>query len=284
MSTTRGGRRKPAHNPRTREASAERGRAAQGGKKQPAVDVHVADGTRLQKVMAQAGVGSRRACEELIAQGRVSVDGQQVTELGVRVDPKTQAIEVDGMRIHVDDSKVTVVLNKPAGVVTTMELQESEGRPTVAEYVYNRSERFFHVGRLDTDSEGVLLLTNDGEMAHRLTHPSYEVTKRYLVQVEGRIPQGAAKRLLAGVELEDGVTKLDSYRFIDYNGTDSQVEVTLHSGHNRIVRRMFAAVGFPVNRLVRTQFGPIRLDTIRPGSTRVLSNTEVGQLLSLVGL
>ncbi|GAA2249064.1 pseudouridine synthase [Rarobacter faecitabidus] len=301
MSTPRGGRRKPArHEPTRRNDRAQQGRGGTGGapsrggqrsgqegsssKRQPKVDVHVPDGIRLQKVLASAGVASRRACEELIADGRVSVDGHVVTELGVRVDPLKQAIEVDGMRIHMDDSKVTVVLNKPWGVVSTMALQDSEGRPTVAEYVYNRSERFFHVGRLDTDSEGLLLLTNDGEMANRLTHPSYEVEKRYLVQVDGRITQAASRKLLAGITLDDGPAALDSYRFIDFDGKESQVEVTLHEGRNRIVRRMFEHVGFPVTRLVRTQFGPIRLDTIRPGSTRVLSNTEVGQLLALVGL
>lgn len=313
MSTSRGGRRKPAQHPRTRAGGAKdgagrpgsdrqgaarqsgsRGGADQGGERggskqrghsrAPHVDVHVADGIRLQKVLAGAGVGSRRACEELIADGRVTVDGQVVTELGVRVDPVRQAIEVDGMRIHLDETKVTVALNKPAGVVSTMALEDPEGRPTVAEYVYNRSERFFHVGRLDTDSEGLLLLTNDGELAHRLTHPSYEVLKTYLVQVDGSITKNAGKQLLAGITLEDGPAVLDSYRFIDYNGKESQIEVTLHEGRNRIVRRMFAHVGFPVTRLVRTQFGTIRLDTIRPGSTRVLSKTEVGQLLKLVGL
>ncbi len=286
MSTTRGGRRKPAHHAPTRQGrtSADGSQSQQRKKSQPTVDVHVADGIRLQKVLASAGVASRRACEELIADGRVEVDGQIVMELGVRVDPNKQVILVDGMRVHTDESKVTVALNKPAGVVSTMALEEPEGRPTVAEYVYNRSERFFHVGRLDTDSEGLLLLTNDGELAHRLTHPSYQVMKTYLVQVRGNITQGAGKKLLAGITLDDGPAKLDSYRFIDFNGKESQVEVRLHEGRNRIVRRMFEHVGFPVTRLVRTQFGPIRIDTIRPGSTRVLSNTEVGQLMGLVGL
>src|SRR5690606_8017348 len=152
---------------------------------QPAVDVHVEGGVRLQKVLAQAGLGSRRACEELIATGHVEVDGQIVTELGVRVDPATAVVHVDGLRIQLDQEKVTLALNKPLGVVSTMD--DPKGRPTVADLVRNRDERLFHVGRLDADSEGLLLLTNDGELANRLSHPRYGIAKTYLVTVEGEV-------------------------------------------------------------------------------------------------
>src|SRR5699024_467420 len=169
-------------------------------------DRHDPAGVRLQKVLAHAGLGSRRACEVLIAAGRVSVDGTVVTELGTRVDPAAVAIHVDGLRVQLDDSLVTLALNKPRGVVTTM--HDEKGRPDLREFVGERAERLFHVGRLDADTEGLLLLTNDGELAHRLAHPSYEVSKTYVATVQGRVPRGLGKRLLAGVELEDGPVRL----------------------------------------------------------------------------
>ena len=244
--------------------------------------MHVPDGVRLQKVLAGAGLGSRRACEELIARGRVEVDGQVVRELGVRIDPQRAVVHVDGLRVQLDTSLVTLALNKPVGVVSTM--HDPEGRPSLDRYVAHRTERLFHVGRLDAESEGLLLLTNDGELAHRLAHPRYEVAKTYLVEVTGRVKPAHGKDLLAGVELEDGPARLDEFRVVDQTPNQALVEVRLHEGRNRIVRRMFDEVGLPVTRLVRTRIGPIRLGDLRPGRTRVLGRTELGTLMKAVEL
>jgi 23S rRNA pseudouridine2605 synthase len=245
-------------------------------------DVHDPAGVRLQKVLAGAGLGSRRACEELIAAGRVSVDGVQVRELGVRVDPVHAVLHVDGERVVLDTGMVTVALNKPLGVVCSM--HDEQGRPDLAPFVANRPERLFHVGRLDEETEGLLLLTNDGTLTNRLTHPSHGVVKTYLVEVEGRATPGLGKKLLAGIELEDGPATVDRFNLVQTTGWASLIEVDLHSGRNRVVRRMLAEAGFPVTRLVRTKFGPIRLGELRPGRTRVLSNTEVGSLMTAAGL
>ena len=249
----------------------------------PQSDLHDQDGIRLQKVMASAGVASRRVCEEMISEGRVEVDGQVVTELGVRVDPKTAVIHVDGLRIQLDENMVYMVFNKPKGVVSTME--DPDGRPCISDFVRNsHGERLFHVGRLDVSTEGLLLLTNDGELANRLTHPSYEVPKTYLVQVRGPFPQGIGAELKAGVELEDGIASVDSFKLVDSTPGHVLIEVVLHSGKNRIVRRLFDAVGFPVLRLVRVKVGPIGLGDQRQGSIRNLGRQEVGHLLASVGL
>ncbi|MET1087679.1 MAG: pseudouridine synthase [Arthrobacter sp.] len=249
----------------------------------PQSELHDADGVRLQKVMASAGVASRRVCEEMIAEGRVEVDGQVVTELGVRVDPKTAVIHVDGIRIQLDENMVYMVFNKPKGVVSTME--DPEGRPCISDFLRSQhGERLFHVGRLDVATEGLLLLTNDGELANRLTHPSYEVPKTYLVQVRGPFPQGIGAQLKQGVELEDGHANVDSFRLVDSTPGHVLIEVVLHSGKNRIVRRLFDAVGFPVLRLVRVKVGPIGLGDQRQGSIRNLGKQEVGHLLASVGL
>ncbi|WP_127129109.1 pseudouridine synthase [Georgenia sp. SYP-B2076] len=245
-------------------------------------DVHVPGGVRLQKVLASAGLGSRRACEDIISTGRVTVDGQVVRELGVRVDPATAVIHVDGMRVQLDDSMVTVALNKPAGVVSTMD--DPDGRPSLAQYVADRPERLFHVGRLDAETEGLLLLTNDGELAHRLTHPSYEVLKTYLATVEGRVPRGMAQQLKKGIELEDGPVQVHSFTVKETAPDQTLVEIVLHEGRNHIVRRLFEEVGFPVTRLVRTRIGPIVLGNLRPGRTRVISGTELGTLMRDVGM
>jgi len=246
------------------------------------IDVHDPEGVRLQKVLAAAGMGSRRACEELIASGRVTVDGNPVLELGVRVDPISSVIHVDGMRVQLDSSLITIALNKPKGVVSTM--HDPEGRPSIGQFVANRDERLFHVGRLDADTEGLILLTNDGDLANRLSHPSHGVAKTYLAHLDGRVPQSLAGKLLRGVELEDGPVTLDRYQIIQLTPQASLVEVTLHEGRNRVVRRLFDEVGFPVSRLVRTAIGPIRLGDLKPGRTRVLSKTEVGSLMTQAGM
>ena len=193
-------------------------------------------------------------------------------------------VTIDGRPIGKDAGHVYIALNKPRGVVSTME--DPEGRPCISDYLKstNKHERLFHVGRLDTNTEGLLLLTNDGELANRLTHPSYEVPKTYLVQVRGPMAHGVGAQMREGLELEDGFAKVDSFRLVDSTPGHILVEVVLHSGRNRIVRRMFDAVGHPVERLVRTQMGPIRLNDQRQGSIRVLGRHEVGHLMAVVGL
>ena len=264
-----------------------RERATKGGQDDP----HIASGQRLQKVLAHAGVASRRACEQLIADGRVSVDGITVTEAGVRVDPLTQEIRVDGSRILTNPELITLMLHKPAGVVTTME--DPEGRPTVAQYGRDYlaehpelpdSLRLVHVGRLDTETEGLLLLSNDGELSHRLMHPSFEIAKTYVAIVEGQVEPWVPRKLRRGIELEDGEAKADRVTVKDSGPRGSIVEITLHSGKNRIVRRMLDAVGHPVTRLARTRLGPLRLGSLRPGETRPLSGEEIAALQQEVGL
>ncbi|MCR6703467.1 MAG: rRNA pseudouridine synthase [Cellulomonas sp.] len=249
---------------------------------EPTVDVHDPEGIRLQKLLASAGLGSRRACETLIASGRVEVDGQVVAELGVRVDPKKSVVLVDGMRVQLDSSHVTIALNKPKGVVSTM--HDEQGRPSVAQYVSDRTERLFHVGRLDADTEGLLLLTSDGELANHLSHPSNGVPKTYLAEVQGRLTPATAQRLQRGIELEDGPAKADKVTIVQSLSHLSLVELTLHEGRNRIVRRMLEEVGHPVTKLVRTRIGPIRLGDLKQGRTRVLSQVEIGSLMSQAGM
>ncbi|MFD5435182.1 pseudouridine synthase [Kitasatospora sp. NPDC127067] len=239
------------------------------------------EGERLQKVLARAGVGSRRACEELIEQGRVEVNGKRVTEQGKRVDPQKDEIKVDGLTVATQ-SYLFFALNKPAGVVSTME--DPDGRQCLGDYVTNRETRLFHVGRLDTETEGIILLTNHGELAHRLTHPRYGVTKTYLAAIQGPIPRDLGKQLAQGVELEDGYARADSFKVISNVGKNYLVEVTLHEGRKHIVRRMLAEAGFPVEKLVRTHFGPIALGDQKSGWLRRLTNPEVGQLMREVGL
>ena len=248
----------------------------------PQPDVHDPDGVRLQKVLAQAGYGSRRACEVLIEAGRVEVDGVLVRELGLRIDPRRQVVHVDGMRVQLDETLVYLALNKPLGVVSTMD--DPQGRPSLGEYVANRQERLFHVGRLDIDTEGLILLTNDGDLAHRLAHPSYEVPKTYLAEVAGPVARDLGKRLRAGIELEDGVVRVDSFRVVDARPGKALVELVLHEGRNHVVRRVLAVAGHPVEQLVRTQIGPIRLGDLRSGRTRILNRAEVGSLMASVGL
>ncbi len=225
---------------------------------------------RLQKILAQAGLGSRRACEVLIADGRVRVNGQVAT-LGDRADPEVDEVEVDGAVVGVRPGLVHYLLNKPAGVVTTA--SDPQGRATVVGLV-PPEPRVFPVGRLDADTEGLLLLTNDGDLAHRLTHPSFGVDKEYLVEVEGRPGRGVVRRLRDGVELEDGVTAPAKVSAVG----DHLLRITIHEGRNRQVRRMCAAVGHPVRRLVRVRIGPISDRRLGPGEWRPLRQDEVRAL------
>jgi len=225
--------------------------------------------------LARAGYGSRRACEELIEEGRVTVDGD-VAELGRRVDTKTQRVEVDGVPVAADPDLVYYLLNKPAGVVTTA--SDPQGRPTVVELVPD-APRVFSVGRLDAQTEGLLLLTNDGDLAHRLTHPSFGIDKEYLVEVEGEQSPAAIRRLRRGVELEDGVTAPAKVSLL---GTRT-LRITIHEGRNRQVRRMCEAVGHPVLRLVRTRVGPLVDRRLKPGHWRPLSAVEIQRLQAIGG-
>jgi 23S rRNA pseudouridine2605 synthase len=241
-----------------------------------------AEGIRLQKVLAAAGVGSRRACEELISAGRVSVDGELVTEMGRRVDPDSAVIRVDDMRVTTSTDRLYLALNKPKGMVST--LSDPEGRPCVGDLVAERRDRLFSVGRLDAETTGLLLLTNDGELAHRLTHPSFGVEKTYLAEVAGPIPRDVGKRLREGVLLDDGPVKVDRFRVVDSIGSKVLLELVLHEGRKHVVRRLLSEVGHPVLSLVRVAVGPVQLGAQRPGKLRPLTSQEIAKLYAAVGL
>ena len=248
----------------------------------PSSPVHQPEGIRLQKVLAQAGLGSRRACEDLIAQGKVRVDGIIVRDQGVRVFPRTAQIEVAGKRIAVDRELLTVALHKPKGVVCTM--SDPEGRADLNPYVKDFEERLFHVGRLDVDTTGLLLLTNDGELANRLAHPAHGVLKTYVAKVQGHVPASIVSRLRKGIKLEDGLIKVSRCKILHESPEFSVVEVEIGEGRNRIVRRMFDAVGYPVIDLARTRFGPIALGQLARGAVRELTPEEMGTLMKATGL
>lgn len=254
------------------------------GSSGPAHDPFAPEGVRLQKVLAAAGVASRRVSEQYITEGRVRVNGEVVKELGRRIDPETDHVEVNGTAVQLDTTKRYVVLNKPVGVVSTM--SDERGRPDLTQYTKDYEERLFNVGRLDAETSGLLILTNDGDLAHVLAHPSFGVTKTYIAKVRGKVTAQAIQKLVHGVELDDGVIAADKARLLDTRSTGngeetSIVEITLHSGKNRIVRRMLAAVGHPVQELVRRQFGPVNLGTLRAGHTRDLTKVELGELLTI---
>ena len=239
------------------------------------------DGVRLQKVLASAGVASRRVSEDLITSGRVRVNGKVVTELGRRVHPDTDQVAVDNVAVQLDTTRRYVILNKPVGVVSSM--QDESGRPDLREFTDQFEERLFNVGRLDAQTSGLLILTNDGDLAHVLAHPSFGVMKTYIAKVEGRVSAQTIGKLQSGIELEDGHIAADKARILASPPGDgfSMVELTLHSGRNRIVRRMMDAVGHPVVDLVRRQFGPLNLGTLRIGAVRDLTREELGQLLTV---
>ncbi|MGC4155133.1 MAG: pseudouridine synthase [Propionicimonas sp.] len=241
-----------------------------------------AEGVRLQKVLARAGVASRRASEDLIARGRVEVNGQVVTEFGTRVDPVRDVIRVDGARIPPEHRNAYLVLNKPRGILSAM--ADDRGRQTLADLVPRRSERLFHVGRLDADTEGLILLTNDGEFAQRMSHPSHEVRKTYIAVVQGSLDHRTLARLRRGITLEDGPIVPDKVRIVARETRQTMVEITLHSGRNRIVRRIFDELGHPVLRLSRTAIGPVRLGNLKSGEHRDLTREELGALLDAVKL
>ncbi|MFI5845661.1 pseudouridine synthase [Catenuloplanes sp. NPDC051500] len=234
---------------------------------------------RLQKIMAAAGVGSRRACETLIIRGKVTVDGR-LAQVGDRANPATSVIMVNGERIVSDTTLVYIAMNKPRDVISTM--ADEKGRTAISDFLGRVEQRVYHVGRLDQDSEGLLLLTNDGTLAHKLTHPSYGVQKTYLCEVAGPLPRAVGRRLLSGVELEDGPVKVDTFKLVDTLGKTAQIEITLHEGRKHIVRRLMDEVGHPVSRLIRTQIGPIKLGDLRTGRTRRLNAGEIASLFAAV--
>jgi 23S rRNA pseudouridine2605 synthase len=239
-----------------------------------------AAGVRLQKVLAAAGIASRRASEVLISEGRVEVNSEVVLEQGRRVDPERDVIRVDGSRIPPPRRRRYLVLNKPRGVVATM--NDPEGRPTVADLVAERkNERLFHVGRLDTDTEGLLILTNDGDFAYRLAHPSFQVPKTYIAEVAGVVGEQALRRLRRGITLEDGPVQPTSVKIVSTADDKTLLKITIQEGRNRIVRRTMEAVGHPVRRLSRIGIGPVRLGNLKVGEYRELTREELGGLLDL---
>ena len=241
---------------------------------------------RLQKHLAQSGVASRRRCEELMLAGLVEVDGEVVTRLGTKIDPATAVVRVEGRRLPPISPHVYLVLNKPRGVVSTM--SDPEGRRTLSDLVADRPERLFHVGRLDTDTSGLILLTNDGEFAHRMAHPSYEVDKTYVAEVDGAVSKETLARLRKGVTLEDGPVAVSRVSVVSHGQGGAKgrtiVELVIHEGRNRIVRRLLDHVGHPVKRLTRTAFGPVRLGSLKTGDLRELSSAELGGLLDAAEL
>lgn len=237
---------------------------------------------RLQKLLAQSGVASRRKCEELMLDGLVEVDGEVVTRLGTKVDPRTAVIRVDGRRLPPVSDHVYLALNKPRGVVSTM--SDPEGRRSLGDLVAERPERLFHVGRLDTDTDGLILLTNDGDFAQRLAHPSYEVDKTYVAEVAGVPERATLQQLRDGVELDDGPVQVSQVRIVTSQPDKAVVELVIHEGRNRIVRRLLEHVGHPVRRLTRTAIGPVVLQRLRRGELRELTTEELGALLEAGGL
>lgn len=234
---------------------------------------------RLQKVLANAGVASRRAAESMIVNGRVRVDGTIVYELGTKVDPSTAEIMVDNRIIQLDPGKRYVLLNKPVGIVSS--LKDEQGKPDLRVFTDQWEDRLYNVGRLDSDTSGLLLLTNDGELSHIMSHPSFEVQKTYIAKVHGRIKNADIQRLYDGIELEDGIIAVDRARVLpDQQVTTSIIELTIHSGRNRIVRRMLKEAGFPVQDLARVSFGPLWLGSLPVGQMRELKQDEISLLLS----
>jgi 23S rRNA pseudouridine2605 synthase len=237
---------------------------------------------RLQKLLAQSGVASRRKCEELMLDGEVEVDGEVVTRLGTKVDPRTAVVRVSGKRLPPVSPHVYLVLNKPRGVVSTM--SDPQGRRTLGDLVADRPERLFHVGRLDTDTEGLILLTNDGDFAQRVAHPSYELEKTYVAEVAGTVERATVRQLRDGVVLEDGPVEVHGCKVVSTTADRSIVELTIHEGRNRIVRRLLEQVGHPVRRLTRTTIGPVQLRGLKVGALRELTRDELGSLLDAARL
>ena len=238
---------------------------------------------RLNKIIADAGISSRRAADQLILDGRVTVDGSVVIELGGKYDPEINEIKVDGESLSISKSKTYLAFHKPAGIISTM--SDPEGRANLGDYFKDRRDRLYHVGRLDKDSEGIILLTNDGDLAHRATHPSYGLEKRYLVEIEGEFNKQMSDQLLQGVRLEDGLAramKVVHARAVSKN--HHWVEITIHEGRYHIIRRLIESLGLRVLRLIRLDFGPINLGDMKAGRHRVLNSQELTNLFTVLKL
>ena len=233
---------------------------------------------RLNKIIAEAGITSRRGADELIIDGRVSVDGFIVRELGAKYDPELVKVMVDGETITRSLTKNYVVLHKPKGVLSTM--FDPEGRPSLADFIDLRTERLFHVGRLDKDSEGLILLTNDGDLTFRATHPSFGLEKTYIIEFDGNLPVGVDKVLLKGIELEDGMGRVLTFKQL----SPQWIEVSIHEGRYHIIRRLMEAVDVRVLRLIRTKFGPISLGDTPEGRWRDLNSGELVSLQKALNL
>ena len=239
--------------------------------------------TRLNKIIADAGVASRRAADQLILDGRVSVDGQIIIELGGKYDPEISDIKVNGESLKINKSKTYLAFHKPAGIISTM--SDPEGRANLGDYFADRKDRLYHVGRLDKDSEGLILLTNDGDLAHRATHPSYGLEKKYLVEIEGEFNKQLSDQLLQGVRLEDGLAR--AIKVVHARAASKNhhwVEITIHEGRYHIIRRLIESLGLKVLRLIRLDFGPINLGEMRPGRHRVLNSQELTNLFTLLSI
>ncbi len=236
---------------------------------------------RLQKVLASAGLGSRRQCEELILAGRVTVNGRKIERMGVRVDPAVDLVEVDGIPIDLHTDKVYIILNKPAGYVTTV--SDPQARPTVMDLVPGE-RRIFPVGRLDLDTRGLLLFTDDGFLANRVAHPRFELEKTYVAEVRGAAGPGELARLRGGVELEDGRTAPARVRLLGRRDHNLLLELRIHEGKNRQIRRMLAAVGLETVDLIRTSLGPLTLQGLEEGESRPLRRAEVAALMAALGI
>jgi 23S rRNA pseudouridine2605 synthase len=234
--------------------------------------------TRLNKIIADAGVTSRRGADDLIINGRVSVDGRVIRELGAKFDPSKVHVEVDNETISQQMTKTYLALHKPRGVLSTM--YDPEGRPSLADFIDLRTERLFHVGRLDKDSEGLILLTNDGDLTFRATHPSFGLEKTYIIEFDGTLPNGAEKSLRNGVELEDGMARVLNFKQL----SPTWLEVTIHEGRYHIIRRLMEAIGVEVIRLIRTHFGPISLGETPEGRWRDLNGGELINLQKALDL
>ena len=252
---------------------------------QPNSEHNDGEGIRLQKILAQAGVASRRMSEKLIDMGRVEVNGKIVTTQGMRINPDTAVVRVDGVRIRVNDNLQYFILNKPYGVQSTM--HDDLGRPCIGDIIGEKidaGQRLFHVGRLDAATEGLLLLTNDGELANRLTHPTYEIAKTYLATVIGEANRRLIRTLKSGIELDDGPARADYVQIVDVLDGKSLIRVELHEGRKHIVRRMLKEVGYPVERLVRTRIHTVQLGDQTPGTIRALNDAELSSLYKAVGM
>jgi 23S rRNA pseudouridine2605 synthase len=238
---------------------------------------------RLQKILADAGIASRRASEAMILEGRVSVDGSQIFELGMKFDPEISKVEVDGEAIKQPKTKTYLAFYKPRGVISTM--SDPDGRSNLGDYFKTRNERLFHVGRLDKDSEGLVLLTNDGAFTHRATHPSYGMIKKYLLEIEGPFSKENIEQLLKGVLLEDGMARALEVKVIrEINPKHQWVEVSIHEGRFHIIRRMFEFLEIEVLRLIRTDFGPISMGDTKEGRWRSLNSVELENLFKVLQL